>query len=214
MSNYPAKMAVIIPDFVIVCGDEQSGDPGRYVYSARPKRSSGTLLPISVMPRQLPRSLATSSGIYLPSPAAVDFRWPTSRPLPPATAPGPRAGTMRSLSIRFNPSTCRWQTLADPACDPALKAAVEANPLPYRGDRIKVQLEGNNKDLRRLLTTHGANLSKAKTNDKRLAQDGIAFHTGRSGRTHFRWVFEIPVEFTADQRKMVLEDLCAHSCTR
>lgn len=32
MSNYPAKMAVVVPDFVIVDGDQQSGDPPRYVY--------------------------------------------------------------------------------------------------------------------------------------------------------------------------------------
>lgn len=31
MSNYPSKLAVVIPDFVIVEGDESRGDPRRFV---------------------------------------------------------------------------------------------------------------------------------------------------------------------------------------
>lgn len=100
--------------------------------------------------------------------------------------------------------------VTDPRCDPALKEAVEGLALPYNGSLIKVQLEGNNKDLRRLMEDHGIKLSKAKTNDEQRADDGIAFHYGRSGRTHFRWVFELPVEFTAKHRKMVLKGLCKH----
>lgn len=40
--------------------------------------------------------------------------------------------------------------------------------------------------------------------------DGIAFHKERAGRTHFRWVFELPHEFTAKQRRRVLEKLGAY----
>lgn len=32
MSNYPAKMAVVIADFVKIDGDQQSGDPSRFVF--------------------------------------------------------------------------------------------------------------------------------------------------------------------------------------
>ncbi len=32
MSNYPAKMAVVIADFVSIDGDGQSGDPSRFVF--------------------------------------------------------------------------------------------------------------------------------------------------------------------------------------
>lgn len=32
MSNYPAKMAVVICNFVVVAGDQQSGDPSRFVF--------------------------------------------------------------------------------------------------------------------------------------------------------------------------------------
>ena len=115
--------------------------------------------------------------------------------------------------ITFDPNRPSAELAAattDPACDPALRAAVAKLPLPHQGKPVKIQLKGTNKDLRRHLKTHGMDLSKTKLNENRLVKDGIAFHTGRSGRTHFRWVFELPVEFTAQQRKMVLEDLCAY----
>ena len=100
--------------------------------------------------------------------------------------------------------------MADPTCDPAIQAAIERCPLPHNGGPIKIQLQGSTKQLRALLKAHGVNFSAAPKNDARMAQDGIAFHAGRSGRTHFRWVFELPKEFTARQRKQVLKGLCAH----
>jgi hypothetical protein len=116
-----------------------------------------------------------------------------------------------SVTLDLNrPSAEIAATSADPECDAGLREALEKHPLPHKDKPIKIQLKGSNKDLRRLLTKHGTNLSKASKNETKLANDGIAFHTGRSGRTHFRWVFELPVEFTAEQRAMVLEDLGAH----
>ena len=100
--------------------------------------------------------------------------------------------------------------LADPLCDPALQEAFEQRRLPYIDKPVVVQLKGSTRDLRALMKTHGIDLSTERTNEDRRAHDGIAFHTGRSGRTHFRWVFELPVEFTARQRKHVLDDLGAH----
>jgi hypothetical protein len=108
------------------------------------------------------------------------------------------------------PSAAIAATLADPNCDAGLREAMENYPLPHMGEPVRIKLKGSNKDLRRLLTTHGMSLSKIGKNPAKLANDGIVFHTGRSGRTHFRWVFELPVEFTAEQRAMVLEDLGAH----
>lgn len=99
---------------------------------------------------------------------------------------------------------------ADPTCDPAVRAAIAAHPLPHKDVPLTIQLEGSNKDLRRLLEAQGIVLSTAKTNDERRNKDGIAFHSGRSGRTHFRWVFELPLEFDAKQREQVLGGLCAH----
>ncbi|WP_432815230.1 MobA/MobL family protein [Sphingorhabdus sp.] len=116
-----------------------------------------------------------------------------------------------AVSLDLNrPSAAIAATLADPNCDAGLREAMENYPLPHMGEPVRIKLKGSNKDLRRLLTTHGMNLSKIGKNTAKLANDGIVFHTGRSGRTHFRWVFELPVEFTAEQRAMVLEDLGAH----
>jgi len=109
---------------------------------------------------------------------------------------------------RVNPAL--GATLNDPDCDPGFKAGVAAIPLPQPDRSVKIQLEGSNKDLRQLLEKHGPKLSNASKNEQRLVDDGLAFHSGRSGRTHFRWVFEVPEEFTAKQRRQVLDGLCSH----
>lgn len=115
------------------------------------------------------------------------------------------------VSTNLNrPSSKLAAVYADPTCDPAIRAAIEAHPLPQQERPLVIQLEGDSKDLRRLLKSHRIDLSTTGTNDERREKDGIAFHSGRSGRTHFRWVFEIPVEFTAQQREQVLDGLCAH----
>ena len=88
---------------------------------------------------------------------------------------------------------------ADPACDPAVKAAIHDHPLPHQGGPIKIKLEGTNRDLRNLIKSHGFEPSEAKFNDDRLKDDGFAFHSGRRAN-HFAGV-RTSEEFTRARAK-------------
>lgn len=80
----------------------------------------------------------------------------------------------------------------------------------------RIPLEGSAADFRACLQRHGAIIlsktgKRKRTKNKDCLQwDGIAFHEERAGRTHYRWVFELPREFTAKQRRRVLEKLAAY----
>lgn len=99
---------------------------------------------------------------------------------------------------------------------PALDRAMTDHAAKGSSKPRRISIEGDLAKFRNELERNGAALSasiskgRRTPNDQCLAADGIAFHQQRAGRTHFRWVFALPHEFSPGQRRRVLEKLGAY----
>lgn len=115
------------------------------------------------------------------------------------------------VTIDFDRNRESWNSLvADPDCDSAVSEAYQKHLRSSLGKPTKILLEGSAKEFSTFLKCRGVELPERNTNEESIRKDGIALHPGRSGRTHFRWVFELPREFDARQRRRALRKLCEH----